>query len=123
MTRINLVHPSELHTKMLVAEYREIVRVFALARNRQNEMHKVTIPDEYKLGQNHVKFFYDKLKFISNRYDSLCEEMNSRKFTCNRIPKEELHQGIDKSLFFDYKPTEEAIKINRERIADRMPKK
>ena len=122
MTRINLVHPSELHQKHLVSEYREIVRVFALARNCQNEIHKVKIPSSYTLGLGHVKFFYDKLKFVSNRYDSLCQEMHSRKFTCNRIPKEDLHQGIDKSLFFDYVPTEEAIKINRERIADRMPK-
>lgn len=123
MTRINLVHPSELHTKFLVAEYREIVRVFSLARNCQNEIHKVTIPNEYKLGTNHVKFFYDKLAFISDRYDSLCEEMLSRKFTCNRIPKDILLQGIDKHLIRGYKPTPEAIHLNRERIAERTTEK
>lgn len=31
MTRINLVDPSTLHTKHLIAEYRELPRVFALA--------------------------------------------------------------------------------------------
>ena len=121
MTRINLVHPSELHTKHLVAEYREIVRVFSLARNCQDQIHKVKIPNEYTLGTGHVKFFYTRLGFISDRYDSLCAEMTSRKFNFTRVPKEDLHSGIDKSMFYGYKPTEEAIKLNRDRIADRMP--
>ena len=119
MTRINLVHPSELSTKHLVAEYREIVRVFALARASQYEMYKKKQPSKYTLGTGHVLFFYDKLKFISDRYDSLCAEMVGRKFTCNRIPKEDLHFGIGKHMFFDYVPTPEAISINRQRITER----
>jgi len=122
MTRINLVDPSELHTKHLVAEYREIVRVFSLVRKCQNEIHKVTIPDHYKLGTNHVKFFYDKLAFVSDRYDSLCEEMTTRNFSFSRISKDDLLKGIDKHLIRAYTPTVDALKINRERIADRMPK-
>ncbi len=123
MTRINLVHPSELHTSHLVSEYREIVRVFSLARNCQNEIHKVKVPNEYTLGTGHVKFFYSRLKFISERYDALCEEMSARKFTCNRIPKEDLHKDINKSLFFGYTPTENALKLNRDRIAERTTEK
>ena len=42
--------------------------------------------------------------------------MGARGYTCNRIPKEELHQGIRQGLFQDYIPTAHAIKINRERI-------
>lgn len=122
MTRINLVNPSELHRAHLVSEYREIVRVFALARKNQWEMHKKKIPSEYTLGTGHCLFFYDKLKFISERYDALCAEMLRRGYTCNRIPREELHSGIDKSMFWDYKPTEKALALNRERIADRMSK-
>jgi deoxyribonuclease (pyrimidine dimer) len=122
MTRINLVHPSELHSKHLVAEYREIVRVFSLARNCQNEIHKVTIPDAYKLGTNHVRFFYDKLAFVSDRYDSLCEEMVLRNFAVNRVSKDDLLRGIDKQLIRGYNPTKEAITLNRERIIERMPK-
>ena len=122
MTRINLIDPSELHQKHLVAEYREIVRVFDLARKCQHELHKKKIPGAYTLGTGHVTFFYDKLRFVSDRYDSLCVEMVNRGFTCNRIPKHELEQGIDKSLFWNYAPTTEAIRINRERISDRLPK-
>lgn len=122
MTRINLVDPSELHRSHLVSEYREIVRVFALARKNQWQMHKKKIPSEYTLGTGHVTFFMPKLKFISERYDALCDEMLKRGYTCNRVPKEELHQGIDKSMFWDYKPTKEALELNRQRITDRMPK-
>lgn len=35
MTRINLIPPSELHYKHLVAEYRELPRVFGLVRRAQ----------------------------------------------------------------------------------------
>ncbi len=122
MTRINLVEPSTLHQKHLVAEYREIVRVFALARNAQDSMHKLKQPSEYTLGTGHVLFFYDKLKFISDRYDSLCNEMVNRGYTCNRVVKEQLHQGINKNMFWDYKPTEKAVRINIERINLRLPK-
>lgn len=56
MTRINLIDPSLLNGKMLCGEYREIVRVFALARKAQDEMHKKKVPNEYTLGTNHVVF-------------------------------------------------------------------
>lgn len=119
MTRINLVHPSELSDKHLIAEKHEIVRVFGLARKNQYQMHKKKQPAEYTLGMGHCMFFYDKLQFISDRYDSLCDEMRSRNFTCNRIPKEDLHAGIGKHMFWGYNPTEKAIAINRQRILER----
>ena len=119
MTRINVVPPSELATPFLVAEYREIVRVFALARNCQYQIHKVKQPEAYTLGTGHVKFFYTRLQFITERYDSLCQEMLNRNFKCNRVPKEDLHQGIERNMFFSYEPTEEAIRINRARILER----
>ena len=44
MTRINVVPVQELQREHLVAEYKEIVRVFALARAAQYELHKKKIP-------------------------------------------------------------------------------
>ena len=69
MTRINLVPPSELHDKHLLAEYRELPRVFKLARPCDD------IPEKYCLGTGHVKFFYNKLEFLYKRQCQLCEEM------------------------------------------------
>lgn len=100
-----------------MAEYREIVRVFGLARDCQNSLHKKKIPNEFVLGTGHVTFFYPRLGYITKRYDSLCEEMIKRGYTCNRVPREELHQDIRAGLFQDYTPTQTAIELNRERIA------
>lgn len=120
MTRINVVPPEELAGKFLVSEYKEIVRVFSLARKAQYEMHKVKQPKEYSLGTGHVKFFYDKLGFVSDRYDSLCKEMQDRGYVCNRVPKEELLQGIQKFMLFGYTATQEALALNRARIKERI---
>lgn len=120
MTRVNVIPVSELSQQHLIAEKHEIVRVFALARKAQNELHKKKIPQEYTLGTGHVLFFYPRLKYVSDRYDALCTEMVARGYTCNSIPKEELYQGIRQGLFQDYVPTDHAIKINRERIEQRM---
>lgn len=122
MTRINLVEPSTLHTKHLVAEAHEIIRVFALARKAQYELHKKNIPNEYTLGTGHVLFFYNRLGFVVERYASLCGEMRNRGFKVNEIARESLLEGIDKRLVQDYTPTSKAIEINRERIMERMPK-
>ena len=62
----------------------------------------------------------DKLQYITERYDALCNEMISRGYTCNRVDKQELEQGIDRSLFFNYSPTDAAIKLNRDRINLRL---
>lgn len=119
MTRVNVINPSELSTPHLVSEYREIVRIFGLARKNQHQLHKIKQPSSYTLGTGHCMFFVDKLQFISDRYDSLCNEMLARNFKCNRVPKEDLHQGIHKGCFFNYTPTKEAIEINRQRIKER----
>ena len=120
MTRINVVPVQELQREHLVAEYKEIVRVFALARAAQYELHKKKIPNEYTLGTGHVLYFYDKLKYITERYNSLCTEMITRGYRCNRVEQSELERGIDRSLFWDYIPTDAALALNRARISERL---
>lgn len=122
MTRINLIPPEELYYKHLVAEYREITSVPTLARKAQREMHKKNIPSAYTLNAGHVLFFYPRLAFIADRYEQLCNEMRRRGYTCNQIPRSELLKDIDSRFVRPYNPTPDAVKINRERIAERMPK-
>jgi deoxyribonuclease (pyrimidine dimer) len=119
MTRVNVIPPEELADKFLVAEKHEITRVFGLARKAQWEMHKKKQPAAYTLGSGHVLFLYDKLTFVAKRYDSLCKEMVKRGFNCTQIPENELLEGIGKHMMWDYKPTPEAIAINRQRIKER----
>ena len=124
MTRINVVPVEELHPKHLVAEYREIVRVFALVRKRTAmiDYNLNDIPSEYVLGGGHVKFFFDKLQFILNRYKALTAEMIRRGFNANPISEQLLTDGIDSMFFRDYIPTDKAIELNQERIKLRWPK-
>lgn len=106
----------------LIAEAKEITRVFGLARKAQFDIikGKRKISDTYTLGKGHVEMFYNKLKFIADRYESLVVEMQRRGYKPNPIPRKELLDKIDLRLHNDYVPTEDALRVNRERINERL---
>ncbi|OBX10792.1 pyrimidine dimer DNA glycosylase/endonuclease V [Gallibacterium genomosp. 3] len=119
MTRINVVPPSELCDQHLLAEHRELTRIpNAVAKGKFNLNGQ---PTDYKLGEGHVRFFFNKLLFLQKRYLALHQECLSRGFNVQYIWPENLPS--DASLWLDYIPTEKALIINRARIAERMPKK
>lgn len=127
MTRVNVITPNELVNKHLMGEIHEITRVFGLVRkaqerkiNKYNFKEKIKQPSAYTMGTGHLYFFYDKLKFIIDRYYALCEEAKVRGYKVNPIEKESLVLGINDWWFNDYQPTEEAKTINRTRINDRL---
>lgn len=111
MTRINVVPPSELCDKHLLAEYRELPRVFALARPCPDA------PKEYVLGAGHVKFFYDKLGFLARRFKQLAYEAQARGFKPSYV--EAPFREDAPELYGEYFPTKQAITLNRARIAER----
>lgn len=117
MTRINCVPPSELHDKHLVAEYRELPRIFRLAR------HASDAPKQYVLGTGHMKFFFDKLQYLYERQLELCAEMRKRNITVN-FPAEQLlvsyKDKLPANLWNDWEPTPEAMMLNRQRLVERM---
>lgn len=122
MTRINVVDVSTLSRLHLIAEKREITRVFTLVRNAQNRgknKWNIVAPKEYTLGTGHVLFFYPRLKYILTRYKELSNEMRSRGYSPNQISDESLLAGIHPSWMGDYTPTPEAIEINLQRIKER----
>lgn len=116
MTRINVVPVTELCDQHLLAEHRELTRIpNCIARGRYNMKGQ---PAEYTLGTGHVKFFYDKLAWLSTRYGKLGIECRERGFkVTNRWPHD---ISLDSSMWGSYTPTPEALTINRERIAERM---
>ena len=119
MTRINIVPPEELCDQHLLAEHRELTRIpNAVAKGKY---HLRGQPLDYKLGEGHVRFFFDKLTFLKKRYDLLHQECKRRGFNVQYIWPENLPDDI--SLWKDYEPTENALKINRTRIQERMPAK
>ena len=122
MTRINVVPPSELSDRHLIAEYRELPRVFGLIFKRQEKGHTpegCNIPSEYCLGKGHVTFFYDKVIWLTLRYKCLVIEMRSRGFN----PKYTLVNPIVDTLGDEwwnyYTPTFKALALNRQRIKER----
>jgi hypothetical protein len=122
MTRINVVDPAELSGKHLVAEYRELPRVFTLiqrAIERGERPDDPRNPREYTLGKGHVRFFYDKTHWLIARFHSLVEEMQRRGYqpTYTSCPPFAYVMPIDRWGY--YAVTDEALRINRERIKER----
>lgn len=110
MTRINVVPPAELCNKHLLAEMHELPRVFKLARPCAEA------PKEYVLGTGHVKFFYNKLAWLSERFIALVEECQLRGFNITHTSP----PSGAAALYGDYTPTQEALTLNRARIAERI---
>lgn len=126
MTRINCVPVEELHDKHLVAEYRELPRIFGLAKAafERGEKPGELSPPFYTLGKGHVRFFYDKLDWLFHRQQALIREMERRGFSPTfkdpSILTTPLLAIVGEDWFNDWEPTEEAMTINRARIKERL---
>jgi deoxyribonuclease (pyrimidine dimer) len=116
MTRVNVVPVDELADQHLIAEYKEICRLPALVRAALT--HHPVIPSSYVMGTGHVKFFYDKLGFISTRHETLKREGAKRGFDLSRISIS--LDGIPQHFCGGYDPTLDALRLNRERILEKL---
>ncbi|ODT67288.1 MAG: endonuclease V [Pelagibacterium sp. SCN 63-23] len=122
MTRINCVPPAELSTKHLVAEYRELPRIFALVRAaiaRGEAPDDTRNPTQYRLGAGHVRFFYPRLLYLARRQAMLVAEMQARGFHPNFTQTERLLDGFPATWCQDWVPDEAAMVLNRARILER----
>lgn len=127
MTRINCVPPKTLCQQHLVAEYRELPRIFGLVEKavaRGEQPNDIRNPTRYKLGSGHVRFFYPRLQYLANRQADIVAEMKRRGITVNfEAPKRSNYDSIPDEWFGDWVPDKEAILINGDRINERMPEK
>lgn len=126
MTRINLVDPKHLADQHLFAEWREIKMIppallrSIKARGLDNVLSN--IPKQYTLNKGHVTFFYDKMKFLIQRYELLTTELYNRNynidsdgnfvFFLNNIPQE--------CCVTEWQPTPAEVDVNVERILLRI---
>ncbi|CCJ59367.1 pyrimidine dimer DNA glycosylase/endonuclease V [Bordetella bronchiseptica] len=119
MTRINCVPVEELSGPHLVAEYRELPRVFALAQKAAARGGLVQ-PAAYTLGKGHLLFFYTRLGYLARRHRALVEEMRRRGYrpAFAGVAREDF-PDIPAPFWSDWTPTEEALALNRARIAAR----
>lgn len=122
MTRINVVPVKDLSRLHLIAEYREITRLpgnLKSSLERKCKPFKLTeIPSQYTLGTGHVKFFYNKMLFLQNRFKALVNEMLERGYNPT-FRDDTIFIPKDISFYNDYTPTQKAIEINIERIKER----
>ena len=123
MTRINVVPPASLTDRHLLAEYRELPRVFGLVAKavaRGETPETVGAPPRYVLGAGHVKFFYARLEWLRRRFEALVRELRRRGFAPTFASVPAFVAAIPREWHGDYRPTRAAIGIARERIAARL---
>ena len=91
--------------------------------NSVNGLDKSRISTKYTLNTGHVYFFYDKGKFLKDRYDSLVKEMKDRgmKPDPTRIFPTEIFKN--NGLYGDWSPTSHEVSINQELITVRINQK
>lgn len=117
MTRINCgIHPTKLTRQHLIAEHREIKRIPNVIVKGNYSLDGQ--PKEFKLGTGHVKFFYDKLLYLRNRYESIYTECVARGFNVTYYG--DAWNGVPQELMNDYIPTLRDAEIVEERIKERL---
>ena len=119
MTRINVgIQPIELNNQHLIAEHREIKRIpNCIAKGKYN---MDGIPERFKLGTGHVKFFYNKLLYLKNRYVKLYNECINRGFNVQNYIS--AWDNVPEELMNNYKPTYTDRLIVQERIYEKLNK-
>ena len=119
MTRINVgIPPVDLVNQHLIAEHREIKRIpNCIAKGKYN---MEGIPDKFKLGAGHVKFFYNKLLYLKNRYISLYNECIKRGFNVQNYIS--AWDNVPQELMNNYQPTYKDRLIIQERINEKLNK-
>lgn len=116
MTRVNVVPPKELSRLHLIAEYREIARIPALAYAAHLRGEKpADHPQTYRLGKGHVKFFYSRLKFVERRHGRLVIEMQRRGYKVGFMQLA-MPYDLPSTWWRDYRPTQTALAENKQRI-------
>jgi deoxyribonuclease (pyrimidine dimer) len=83
---------------------------------------KKKIPAQFTLNKGHVTFFYDKGKYLNNRYAELIAEMKRRGMNPDPARTFKVEQWPDE-LFNNWLPTEADKEIVRERIRERIAQK
>lgn len=123
--RINIIPVEELADQHLRAEYNEIK--FSADYYRRSKRSEVGIDRNrisklYTLSKGHAYMWYDKFGFVLNRLDELVGEMQRRGYVTNfkTMNCTEIDEDWNYGSFI---PTKECMKINAERIIQRIEMK
>lgn len=122
MTRINLVLVQELADQHLMAEYRELPRVFGAVRKHVQDGKRVKdfkISSTYILGTGHVTFFYNKLLFLQKRHVEIVNECLRRGMKIQNIESNDI-SDLPAEFCLDYSPMPQEIEISRSRLIEKL---
>lgn len=123
MTRINTIDPSLLTNEHLIAELRELPRVPNSIAEGKAKLDPKAIPETFRLGEGHVKFFYNKLAWLQARHTALRAEYFKRtgKEFSILIDWSWLDNSLLKTaLFNDWSPVSRDHTISIARIKERL---
>jgi deoxyribonuclease (pyrimidine dimer) len=116
MVRINLINPKYLTDQHLIAEYNEILMLFGYVR-KHPKTHFNDIPKSYRLGQGHILFFKNKLKYLKERFQLIKKEMKNRGFKRRRTLN---LSKFDKKLKNNWRPKKQDKEIIKRRIIEKI---
>lgn len=126
MTRINCVPVECLSPKHKLAEYKEITRPFnkVIARLEKGEPVPIVKGIQYTLGTGHETFFFNKLKYLMDRYEkllySLLEDgINIDEAKFRQISNELESKLVDTPYWNDWTPTPQDMYVNMARLCHR----
>ena len=129
MTRINLVEVEKLADQHLLAEWREMKMVpAALVRYLKTNSVQVMLKKvglRYKLGKGHVSFFYDKMPFLTYRYELITKELLKRGVQLQTVlPFTEYTKDVPSEFIKKvWEPDDLEIAESRARIISRIAEK
>jgi hypothetical protein len=104
----------------LLAEYRELPRIFPLAAAAFARAavtgDEITAPSSYTLGKGHVRFFYDKTGWLAERQASLISELIDRGYD----PKHRTTPEPLSTTLAAWRPTDADHAVNLDRLRERL---
>jgi deoxyribonuclease (pyrimidine dimer) len=120
MTRISSgISGRSLTDVHLRKERIEILRIPNTIKNGKAKVDLKKIPKDFRLGNLHVVYFYNKLKYIHKRYNELTEECIKRGF--NVTDYSDAFKDLPEHLYNDWDDNIPRVKeIVRERITERL---
>ena len=127
MTRINLIDVSIMTDQHLLAEYRELPRIVNDWKKRYSDIKFYkAIPNKFCLGQGHIKFFWNKIQFLIQRYGLIVGELLKRNFAVKQtsiVDNEISHLLSIDANQITWNPTDEDIAISQQRITEKIKQK
>ena len=127
MTRINTIPPRQLSDELVVNELGELPRVFLFIIESLENGRDIDVPVHYRLGEGHVKFFYNKASYLYRRYMQLRHEYYkrfSKAYSTSHL--KEVNKRVQRiialnsRLFNNWEPDFDALEACRERICSKV---